>query len=149
MTYLESLAVRFVERDGLSVEEQDKIISDAVDCKCFLYPNILTGRQDRRPSLELDVDFQNQDIQTGYRNQRAGSESPALQLAKSIHQWHSLAGDDDDAASVAGESIEKKARGKRWPRIALCVVVTAPLTLIRTDDIYSPQIYGQYPKVSS
>lgn len=33
MSYLESLAVRFVEPDGLSIEEQDRIIADAADCE--------------------------------------------------------------------------------------------------------------------
>ena len=32
-TYLEELAVRFVERDGLSLEDQQKIAADAADCK--------------------------------------------------------------------------------------------------------------------
>jgi hypothetical protein len=31
-TYLEELAVRFVERDGLSLEDQQKIAVDAADC---------------------------------------------------------------------------------------------------------------------
>lgn len=31
-TYLEELAVRFVERDGLSLEDQQKIATDAADC---------------------------------------------------------------------------------------------------------------------
>lgn len=32
-TYLEELAVRFVERDGLSLEDQQKIAVDAADCE--------------------------------------------------------------------------------------------------------------------
>lgn len=32
-TYLEELAVRFVERDGLSLEDQQKIAADAADCE--------------------------------------------------------------------------------------------------------------------
>lgn len=35
MPYLETLAVRFVEHDGLSVEEQDRIIADAANCECL------------------------------------------------------------------------------------------------------------------
>lgn len=31
-THLEELAVRFVERDGLSLEDQQKIAADAADC---------------------------------------------------------------------------------------------------------------------
>lgn len=44
MSYLETLAVRFVENDGLSVEEQDKIIVDAADCEWF-------PAQIRRPDI--------------------------------------------------------------------------------------------------
>lgn len=36
-TYLEELAVRFVERDGLSLEDQQKIAADAADCE-FEHP---------------------------------------------------------------------------------------------------------------
>lgn len=32
-TYLEELAVRFVERDGLSLEDQQKIAADAAGCE--------------------------------------------------------------------------------------------------------------------
>lgn len=33
MAYLETLATRFVDQDGLSVEEQEKIITDAAHCQ--------------------------------------------------------------------------------------------------------------------
>lgn len=32
MAYLETLATRFVEREGLSTDDQDKIIADAAEC---------------------------------------------------------------------------------------------------------------------
>lgn len=47
MSYLESLAVRFVEPDGLSVDEQDKIIADAADCEFLLEQT----RRHRAPKL--------------------------------------------------------------------------------------------------
>lgn len=37
-TYLEELAVRFVERDGLSTEEHEKIAANAADCELDLFP---------------------------------------------------------------------------------------------------------------
>lgn len=37
-TYLEELAVRFVERDGLSTEEHEKIAANAADCELHLFP---------------------------------------------------------------------------------------------------------------
>lgn len=41
-TYLEELAVRFVERDGLSTEEHEKIAANAADCELSLRHHIRT-----------------------------------------------------------------------------------------------------------
>lgn len=41
-TYLEELAVRFVERDGLSLDDQQKIAADAADCKAAHLPRALS-----------------------------------------------------------------------------------------------------------
>lgn len=40
-TYLEELAVRFVERDGLSLDDQQKIAADAADCESAHLPRAL------------------------------------------------------------------------------------------------------------
>lgn len=36
-TYLEQLAVRFVEREGLSTDDREKIASNAADCELPFY----------------------------------------------------------------------------------------------------------------
>lgn len=38
MAYLQGLAARFVEQDGLSAEEQDNIITEVADCQLFYHP---------------------------------------------------------------------------------------------------------------
>ncbi|KAJ1307911.1 hypothetical protein OPQ81_001988 [Rhizoctonia solani] len=87
--YLETLAERYVEQDGLSAEEQDKIIADASDY-----------------------------IRFGWKNHRTTAQSPATQLAMSIHRWASPANDDDGDgdAGVASDlgSIEKTARAHKF-----------------------------------
>lgn len=36
MLYLETLAERYIEQDGLPVEEQAKIVQDAANCEEFI-----------------------------------------------------------------------------------------------------------------
>ncbi|PSR88920.1 Dos2-interacting transcription regulator of RNA-Pol-II-domain-containing protein [Coniella lustricola] len=84
MLYLETLAERYIEQDALSVEEQAKIVQDAANY-----------------------------VTSDLKNHRRLPQSPATQLAMSIHRWVS-SGDDDDGVLTGSRNIEKTARAHKF-----------------------------------
>lgn len=104
MSFLETLATRFVENDFLPAEEQDKIIAEAAEC---MYVSLLSN-----PKGQMLIYFLlHVDVKSGYQQQQRASGSPAIQLAQSIQTWVSFS--NNQADNESGASIEKTAKGKK------------------------------------
>lgn len=73
-----------------------------------------------------------------WKNHRRLPQSPATQLAMSIHRWVSASGDDDDddeGALVGSRNIEKIARGECWSNLLNQIIVRETLT---KDSVIKP-----------